>query len=734
MPTIGVLNHPIKSHSSYKRKVFMFDRGDFESYRQQLSLVDWDSLLVRDDIDISTSNITRALIDAANTNIPNRVITVRKDNPPWLTSSIKRVIRRKNRLHKREKKSNLPGHWERFRIARNKCNNLVSNAKITHYSKVSENIRLEKAGSKNWWTLVKSLTGNNECSRTIPPIEHNGNLVVDDIEKSELFNKFFCEQSTLDDSDHTPPDLTELQTDGLRQILITETEVEDILKILDTSKATGPDCINPRLLREAAPILKYPLCKLFNISLSLSSFPSEWKLANVTPVFKNDSPGILKNYRPISLISIIGKVMERCVYKHIYNFLLENRIISSNQSGFTPGDSAINQLLYITNEFGKALDDGKEVRVVFCDVSKAFDRVWHKGLLTKLKSIGIHGPLLSWIENYLLDRKQRVVINGCCSDWRNVCAGVPQGSILGPLFFIIYINDIVADINSSIKLFADDTSLYIIVDDPVDAAETLNTDLSKIHDWSMKWLVKFNPDKTESMIVSRKSNRPLHPPLMMDNKIINMVSEHKHLGLTISNDGNWGKHVDLIIKKAFTRVNIMRKFKFILDRRTLEKIYLTFIRPLLEYGDAVWDCKTVYLTNKLESVQAEAARVVTGVTRLVSLLKLYAETGWEYLKDRREKHRLTYFYKMNNGLTPGYLSSLVPNTLRNIHDHNTRHATLIPPVRARTTLYAHYFLPQTVRSWNLLPDSTKNCPSINVFKSRLNLNIIHDKPTFFLRR
>jgi hypothetical protein len=164
-----------------------------------------------------------------------------------ITSSIKRVIRRKNRLHKRAKRSNLSGHWERFRIARNKCNNLVSNANIAHYSMVSDNIRLEKDGSKNWWTLVKSLTGNNDCNRTMPPIEHNGNLVFNDIEKSELFNKFFCEQSILDDSDHTPPDLTELQTDGLRHILITETEVEDILKILDTSKATGPDCINPRL-------------------------------------------------------------------------------------------------------------------------------------------------------------------------------------------------------------------------------------------------------------------------------------------------------------------------------------------------------------------------------------------------------------------------------------------------------------------------------------------------------
>jgi hypothetical protein len=171
----------------------------------------------------------------------------------------------------------------------------------------------------------------------------------------------------------------------------------------------------------------------------------------------------------------------------------------------------------------------------------------------------------------------------------------------------------------------------MIVDDPVDAADTLNTDLANIHDWSMKWLVKFNSDNTESMIVSRKSNRPFHPPLMMDNKIINMVSGHKDLRLTISNDGHWGKHVDLITKKAFTRVNIMRKFKLILDRRTLDKIYLTFIRHLLEYENVVWDFKTVYLTNKLESAQAEAAKVVAGGTRLVSLSKLYGETGWEYL-------------------------------------------------------------------------------------------------------
>ena len=199
-----------------------------------------------------------------------------------------------------------------------------------------------------------------------------------------------------------------LPINGLEQITVTENEVEDILKILDTSKAIGPDLLNPRLLKEAASILKYPLCTLFNLSLTLSTFPSEWKYANVTPVFKKDCPSNLKNYRPISLISILAKVMERLVYKHIYNYLIDNNLITSHQSGFTPGDSAVNQLLYITNEFGRALDEGKEVRVVFCDISKAFDRVWHKGLLRKLESIGIRGSLLSWVKNYLSEKKNNV--------------------------------------------------------------------------------------------------------------------------------------------------------------------------------------------------------------------------------------------------------------------------------------------------------------------------------------
>ena len=208
---------------------------------------------------------------------------------------------------------------------------------------------------------------------------------------------------------------------------------------------------------------------------------------------------------------------------------------------------------------------------MFCDISKAFEKVLHRGLLFKFESTGVSDSLILRISDYLAERKQRVVLPGAASCWKNIKADVPQGSILGPLLFLSYINEIVEDIHSCIRLFADDTSLYIIVDNPLQAADTLNADHAKIHSWASRWLVSFNPSMSESIIFSRKHNRPFHLPLNMDQQAINEVTSHKHLGLIFSNDCNWHEHIDYFKTKAWFRINIMRKLKFQLDRKSLER-------------------------------------------------------------------------------------------------------------------------------------------------------------------
>ena len=252
----------------------------------------------------------------------------------------------------------------------------------------------------------------------------------------------------------------------------------------------------------------------------------------------------------------------------------------------------------------------------------------------------------------------------------------------------------------------------------------INTDLETIHRWAEKWLVKFNPSKSESLLVSRKNKRNMHPQLIMNTVYINEVQHHKHLGVILSNDGTWHEHINLITSKAWQKIYVMRKLKFMLDRDSLNKIYISFVRPTLEYANIVWDNCTQYEANAIEKIQTEAARIVTGATRLVSLDMLSKETGWESLQDRRYKHKMCQFYKMINDLTPTYLTSLVPSTVENTSAYNLRDSQNIRPLLTRTQLYYKSFLPSCIREWNEIPLNIRNSTSLSSFKQQLNNNNI----------
>ena len=307
------------------------------------------------------------------------------------------------------------------------------------------------------------------------------------------------------------------------------------------------------LLCDASIIL--PLNIIFKNILLTSTYPDQWKLANVTPIFKKGDKQI-KNYRPISRLPICSKIFEKIIFKNLYSYLNTNNLLTTNQSGFRQGDSTTNRLLYFVNEIHQAFENPKslDVPAVFLDISNAFDKVWYDGLIFKLKQNGVAGSLLMFFQNYLYNRKQRVVLNGSNSGFSAVESGVPQGSVLGPLLFLIYIDDLERNIKSNIKFFADDTMLFSIVKDPTISASDLNHDLNIIYQWAHQWKMEFNPDPTKQateVLSSCKKSSPNHPKLIFNGTDVAKVNEQKHLGLIF--DSRLTLKVTLTIKSLRLR-------------------------------------------------------------------------------------------------------------------------------------------------------------------------------------
>ncbi|MES9883011.1 MAG: reverse transcriptase family protein [Sedimenticola sp.] len=727
-PIYGLLKFCKPKFKSFQRKIWQYDLGDYDLLRRDTSAFNWSDLQSRN-IDEYAYNITSKIIELASSHIPNKDITVRQHEPPWITTYIKGMIRKRKRLYRKAKHTNNITHWASFRTYRNTVISEIRQSKNDYYDGISNKLKSGQYSSKDWWSTLKYFISENE-NKTIPPLKHDGAIIDDDTEKANILNNFFRDQTLLPDAPVPYPTASPYDINtNLESIIVNETEIQHILSSLPLGKASGPDGINNRILRELNVELSSPLRDLFNQSLDSGHFPDTWKEAHVCPIHKAGDPSLPSNYRPISLLNTLSKVFERFIFKHLYNHFLDNNILTPLQSGFIPCDSTVNQLTLLYDTFCRALDDGKEVRVVFCDISKAFDRVWHTGLLLKLHAAGVTNNVHDWLKSYLSNRKQKVILPGVFSNWNQVTAGVPQGSILGPLLFLLYINDIVTDIHSSIRLFADDTSLYLIVDTPEITSDIINNDLETITNWSKKWLVTFNPNKTETLLISRKRNQLLHPPIVMNNVLVTDVNSHKHLGLYLNKEGTWHQHIDYITGKAWRRINIMRKLKFHLDRKSLEIIYNSFIRPLLEYADTVWDNCTQYEKDDIEKIQTEAARITTGATRLVSIESLYQETCWVTLDSRRKLHKLTLLYKMKEGLSPEYLSNILPPEIDNPR-YSLRNADDLQTIRTRTALYYNSFLPSTIREWNSLPVEVRNAPSLNCFKNKVKPTI-HQVPTYY---
>ena len=697
--TISVkLNFKVPHEPTYSRLIWQYERADIARFRAALREADFDRAFSSENIDDVCITWTETFLNVARTFVPNKLVTIRPRDSPWYNNMLRLLKRKLTRVFKRFKANNNVLDWQKYKELRNEYQYKLDKAENEHMQKMSSSLASSR-NSKSWWKTVKCLIGRGGDA-SYPALEVNNNIVTNNKDKAAIFNNFFLSHSTIDTTNAKLPDQPAYPI-GIDQIQATESEVSDLLKCIDTTKATGPDGISPKLLYLAGDTIVPSLTRLINLSLQLALVPKSWKEANVIPLYKKGKKSDINNYRPVSLLPCLSKILEKIVFKHLFNYLRDQNLLTPHQSGFRPGDSTLNQLSYLYHVFACALDCKKSVQIVFCDISKAFDRCWHDGIIFKLKSFGIGGNLLTWFQNYLNERYQKVVIRGQSSEIGLIQAGVPQGSVLGPLLFLMYINDLPLGIQSNIKLFADDATVYIDFDDPNQAAEILNKDLMYVQSWADQWLVKFSPTKTKSMTLSFKHDAAANlPQILFNNTVLDTVKSHKHLGLTITNKLTWNLHISNVISSASSMADVLKKLKYQVDRKSLETIYFTFIRPKLEYSCHIWDNCNNKDSELLEKFQMDIARTVSGARKGTSHNAIYEELGWQKLQTRRKVVKEKQFSKLVNKTAPKYLYELLPGTVGESSQRNLRNANNIKSIKCRTETFKSSFIPSSISYWN----------------------------------
>ena len=497
----------------------------------------------------------------------------------------------------------------------------------------------------------------------------------------------------------------------MSDIVINESGVLKLLNNLNPFKAAGPDGVSSRFLKEFANQIVPGLTLVMQASLDQSQIPNDWRHALVAPVFKSgkNDKSKAENYRPISLTSVSCKVMEHIIHSSIISHLDSTNVLTDTQHGFRKNRSCVSQLIMTVNDLAKSLNEAKQVDSILLDFSKAFDKVDHDKLCQKLEHYGIRGKAHSWVKNYLANRTQTVVINGENSESAPVVSGVPQGTVLGPLLFLVYINDLPDLVNCKIRLFADDALIYRTIDSIQDAL-LLQNDLAKLITWESNWSMEFNPDKCKVLRITNK-RKTINQSYIMHNQILEVVDSAKYLGVHIHKKLSWNVHVNHTIKKANkTRCFLQRNLKSCSSEVKLQ-CYKTYVRPILEYASVVWDPHTTTNVDKLEMAQRKAARFIHNDWRYTSsptvmLQNLNLKPLWQ----RRRENKVKYMHKILHGSVAS-LATMAPRA-RNV---NLR----LIPIHARILSYQHSFLPSTINLWNNLPISIINDNNFDSFAKQI---------------
>ena len=696
------------------------------SFRESLTNCDWsDVMYYCSNNDPSSAykaflyNYTM-LYEKAFPIIENNNKKSQKIKQPWMTSGLLKSCNKKSRLYLKYLKFPNEMNKMTFIRYRNKFKQLRKEAEKMYYAE--KFLKCEYSLTKTWKIIKAMLSSGN--SLTVDSFIIDGVETKDKEKISDKFNEYFINIGpTLASNISESPQKFDhfLKMSSSSSIGIIESSAQEIIEIskqLNYSSSSGVDGINPQIGKVAIEAVAYVLADIINCSFLNGIVPDELKIAKVVPLYKNGEKNKISNYRPISVLPYFSKFFEKIMYKRIIDYFSKEKTLSPEQFGFRKQHSTFMALLEMQVKISESMDKNEFALGIFFDLSKAFDTVNHKILLKKLEHCGIRGLAHQWLSHYLRDRTQCVYFDGHQSSYRTIRCGVPQGSILGPLLFLVYINDLPLIANQSkFILFADDSNVFFSDKSAVSLEKRVNSELEMISVWFKANKLSLNIDKTK-FILFRSHRKPAPPyalKIVIDNNELLQESSSKFLGVYVDQHLTWNDHILHISKKLSKNISILSRIRHCLPKHILQHLYYTLFFPYLSYCNISWGSNYPSRLRRLVILQKRAIRITCSLRRLDSTKLAFKENNLLKLADITKFQTGLFMYRYHNKLLPSLFDNYFIQGV-NVHKHYTRTSCNYRAERARTNVKQFSIKCSGPQLWNSLPSTITTELSVNRFK------------------
>lgn len=704
--------HTVITYRDYKNL-------NLEEFNRAVSDIDWnDNIFELQSVNDKVFRLSDIISSLYDKFVPVKSARVRRPPAPWLTSEIKTFMNARDRAHARYIRTRLLSDWETYRRARNKCSRVCRDARRKHVVECITEVSPNKT-----WSFLKGMG--------VGPDQQSSDFSFSNIIDLDGLNVHFTTN---------PAKITgDVKTDTLLRIqslpkpkcplfdfkTILPSEVSAALSAVK-SNAIGNDGVCLRFLKLFQSSIVPVLTHVFNESLSARIFPDVWKYSLVTPIAKVKAPVSPNDFRPISILPVLSKIFERLVHAQVSSYLASNNLFNPLQSGFRAGHSTSSALLKVTDDIRKSMDNKMLTILLLLDFSKAFDCVDHDILLARLLSMNFSENAVGWFRSYLSERKQRV--KGSLrefSNWLHCSSGVPQGSVLGPLLFSLFINSITLNIKCHCHLYADDLQLYTHFSefDFLDAVGKVNDDLEYIRMWTGAHGILPNPNKFQVIVIGSDRRLPRvdldSGQVKFNGTTIPFSKQVKNLGVIIDTTLSWAPHINNVSRKCYYSFHSLNLLRRILPFGVRKLLCTSLILPIIEYADVVYLNLNKELQTKIQRLQNACIRFIYGLRKYDHVSFCRESLGWLTMSQRRDIHITLLLWKVLNNKTPAYLFSMFSPL--GTHDINTRssdEALLMIPVHS-TEFFARSFSVQATKLWNSLPRRLRTVGKFSTFSSCL---------------